>query len=244
MTVSNRRYADQPFKSIGAKLVPFFKTVAIYFLLFIPVDRPSHFASLIKCLPIISLIGFVLLHQLSLSHSCSSSWRILLGLIFSCIADAFLIWPDYFVHGMAVFALAHIFYAAAFGFSPLNLYTGVVLYALSALVSLLLLPGLDGILTIGVPIYSFILVTMTWRAVAQVQFNEDLWTWAKVCSCIGGVLFMISDLLIGIHYFYRPIPFSQVLIMSTYYVAQLGIALSVVDSRADAPALLESSKHD
>jgi hypothetical protein len=53
-------------KSVGPKLVPFFKTVAIYFVLFIPVERPSLFAMLIKCLPIISLIVFVLLHGMSL----------------------------------------------------------------------------------------------------------------------------------------------------------------------------------
>jgi hypothetical protein len=53
-------------KSVGPKLVPFFKTVAIYFVLFIPAERPSLFAMLIKCLPIISLIVFVLLHGMSL----------------------------------------------------------------------------------------------------------------------------------------------------------------------------------
>lgn len=53
-------------KSVGPKLVPFFKTVAIYFVLFIPVERPSCFAMAIKCLPIVSLIVFVLLHGMSL----------------------------------------------------------------------------------------------------------------------------------------------------------------------------------
>jgi hypothetical protein len=53
-------------KSVGPKLVPFFKTVAIYFVLFIPSDRPSLFSMFIKCLPIVSLIVFVLLHGMSL----------------------------------------------------------------------------------------------------------------------------------------------------------------------------------
>jgi hypothetical protein len=55
-------------KSVGPKLVPFFKTVAIYFVLFIPVERPSLFSMLIKCLPIVSLIVFVLLHGMSLGN--------------------------------------------------------------------------------------------------------------------------------------------------------------------------------
>lgn len=46
--------------------MPFFKTVAIYFVLSIHAERPSLLAMLIKCLPIISLIVFVLLHGMSL----------------------------------------------------------------------------------------------------------------------------------------------------------------------------------
>ena len=53
-------------KAVGPKLVPFFKTIAIYFVLFIPTDQPSIFAAVIKCLPIVSLIAFVLLHGMSL----------------------------------------------------------------------------------------------------------------------------------------------------------------------------------
>lgn len=50
---------------IGPKLVPFFKTVAIYFVIFIPVDQPSFFSALLKALPVLSLIAFVLLHGMS-----------------------------------------------------------------------------------------------------------------------------------------------------------------------------------
>lgn len=75
---------------------------------------------------------------------------------------------------------------------------------------------------------------MVWRAVARVQLFEDLWTWTKLCSCGGGILFAISDLIIGLNMFHAPVPHSQMLIMVTYYAAQLGIALSVVDSTSIA----------
>ena len=55
-------------KSVGPKLVPFFKTAAVYFVLFIPEDRPSWLALVIKCLPILSLLVFVLLHGMSLGN--------------------------------------------------------------------------------------------------------------------------------------------------------------------------------
>lgn len=222
----------QVLKSVGPKLVPFFKTVAIYFVLFIPVDRPSLFAMLIKCLPIISLIVFVLLHGMSLGDEYTFSRRILTGLLFSCVGDALLIWPQYFMHGMAAFGVAQIMYTAAFGFKPLNATLGAVLYTFGATAVISLMPGLHGILAVGVPAYSFLLMTMVWRATARVQFFEELWTWTKLCSCAGGIVFAVSDTLIGFHHFYKPMPYAQAFIMITYYAAQLGIALSVVDSKA------------
>jgi Predicted membrane protein len=58
----------------------------------------------------------------------SYSRRILTGLLFSCVGDALLIWPQYFTYGMAAFGVAQIMYTAAFGFKPLNAPLGVVLY--------------------------------------------------------------------------------------------------------------------
>lgn len=64
MTIDFKYFWSQ-FKSVGPKLVPFLKTLGIYFVMFIPVDRPSAFAMLIKCLPVASLALFVLLHGIS-----------------------------------------------------------------------------------------------------------------------------------------------------------------------------------
>lgn len=50
----------------------------------------------------------------------------------------------------------------------------------------------------------------------------------------GAAAFVISDAIISVDKFVIPIPYSQPLIMATYYVAQLGIAMSVVDSHVDS----------
>ncbi|XP_018326371.1 lysoplasmalogenase-like protein TMEM86A [Agrilus planipennis] len=92
-----------------------------------------------------------------------------------------------------------------------------------------IMPDLHGIFIPGIIIYSYILTTMVWRAIARVQFFEDLWTWSKLCTCAGGISFAISDFLIGVDHFKYNIEYAQVLIMATYYAAQVGIALSVVD---------------
>ncbi|XP_012175059.1 lysoplasmalogenase-like protein TMEM86A isoform X1 [Bombus affinis] len=223
----------QVLKSVGPKLVPFFKSVSVYFILL--AEQPSLLTACFKCLPIISLIVFVLLHGISLSQEYRFSRRILTGLIFSCIGDALLVWPSCFTPGMCMFALAQIMYISAFGFIPLNIMLGTILYALCSLVIYALMPGLNGILVIGVPVYTVLLTTMAWRAISRVQFykvqRKELWTWTKLCSCIGSICFLISDTLLGFHYFHTPLPYSQVSIMLTYYAAQLGIALSAVGSK-------------
>ena len=52
-------------------------------------------------------------------------------------------------------------------------------------------------------------------------------------SILGGILFATSDALLALDRFVTPLVHSQILVMTTYYAAQLLIALSVVDSHED-----------
>ncbi|XP_077288030.1 lysoplasmalogenase TMEM86A [Arctopsyche grandis] len=227
-------------KSVGPKLVPFFKSVAVYFVLFIPVDKPSVWAMFVKCAPILSLMVFVLLHGMSLGDEYMFSRRILIGLIFSCLGDALLVWPHYFLHGMGAFSVAQVFYIKAFGFESLKPLLTVPLYGGALYVVSILLPHTSDVYTIGVPVYGVLLTTMVWRAIARVRFSRNQWTWTEICSCIGGMFFAISDGIIGFDRFLQTVPYSQLLIMTTYYMAQVGIALSVVDSSSVYKLSLQS----
>ncbi|XP_031781665.1 lysoplasmalogenase-like protein TMEM86A [Nasonia vitripennis] len=219
----------QVLRSVGPKLVPFFKSVCVYFVLL--AEQPCLLTACFKCLPIISLIVFILLHGINLSKEYAFNRRILTGLVFSCLGDALLVWPSCFVFGMAMFAIAQVMYTTAFGFSPFNAKLGAFIYALCAIIIYTLMPGLSGVLKIGVPVYTLLLGTMSWRAIARVQFYGGKWTWTRLCCCIGSICFVISDTLIGFHHFYKPVPYPQITIMLTYYAAQLGIALSAVESK-------------
>lgn len=88
-------------KSEGPKLVPFFKATCVYFVLWLPSTSPSWVSALIKCLPIFCLWLFLLAHGLGFLLAHPSATRIFVGLVFSALGDAFLIWQDqgYFVHG-------------------------------------------------------------------------------------------------------------------------------------------------
>lgn len=215
-------------KCVGPKLVPFFKTVAIYFVLATPF--PSWFACLIKSLPVLCLCGFVLVHGMSFSDKHAYARRILFGLLFSCLGDVLLIWPCCFSYGTLSFAIAHLLYIWAFGMKPLNPVAGLVCASVGLVSVLFIFPGCYGPYLLLIPIYTFLLMFMVWRAVARVQLFEDLWTWTKLCSCGGGILFAASDGILGMNMFYTAIPRAHTFIMITYYAAQLGIALSVVDS--------------
>jgi uncharacterized membrane protein YhhN len=223
-------------KSVGPKLVPFFKTCTIFFVLY---GEDSRLESIIYCLfkilPIISLMIFVLLHGMDFSDAYAYSRKILIGLFFSVLGDVFLVWKNlgYFVPGVFMFAVAQVAYASAFGMRPFNPYAGGVCSLIGIGIYYLLLPGLEGIMVYLVAMYISLIFLMCWRAVARVQFFDDLWTWTKLCSFAGAILFLLSDFIIAFDKFRFPIPYSHALIMITYYAAQLGISLSVVDSQVD-----------
>lgn len=84
----------------------------------------------------------------------------------------------------------------------------------------------DEILVIGVPVYMTLLITMMWRANARIMNTKNL---PKLFAGIGAILFVVSDSLIAFNAFYSPIKYSNIMIMVTYYIAQLGITLSILD---------------
>ncbi|KAL4224940.1 Lysoplasmalogenase-like protein tmem86a [Mactra antiquata] len=234
-------------KSVGPKLVPFFKTCTIFFVLYsgTPASETSApwLFCIVKCLPIISLILFVLLNGMNITEYYRYSRRVLIGLIFSCIGDACLVWKKkYFELGIGCFAIAQICYARAFGWKPFNPYAGAVFSALGCVIYSILKPALDGIMVYLVAAYVGVICTMAWRAVARVQFFDDLVTWTKLSGCFGAIAFVISDLTLAVDKFLVPLPYAHPIIMITYYAAQFGIALSVVDSQVDE--LIAKSKRD
>lgn len=113
-------------KCNGPKLVPFFKTVAIFFILFPKSNykRADLFYLIFKCLPICSLILFIFLNGINLrGFEYSYSRRILAGLAFSLLGDALLVYDNsFFVHGIFAFGISHILYATAYGMKPLRVY--------------------------------------------------------------------------------------------------------------------------
>ncbi len=217
------------------RLLPFIVTASIYIFHWIPTHQSTpekhddeHFLSVFaKCIPIISLCGFVVSYMPN--HPAKNyPHLILLGLVFSCFGDAFLVYAGtYFIQGLLSFAIGHIMYTVAFGFKQLKLPIMFVFCAPIGILSYIYLyPGLRGELVYFSGLYSFLICLMNWRAMAKVNFADI--TWPELCGCLGALSFYISDLVLAVNKFRYPVPNGYYIIMSTYYLGQLGISLSVV----------------
>ncbi|GJQ82348.1 putative lysoplasmalogenase-like protein TMEM86A [Trypoxylus dichotomus] len=71
---------------------------------------------------------------------------------------------------------------------------------------------------------------MVWRATARL-YDKQARTWSKIFTALGAISFAVSDTVLGVDRFVFKINHCQAIIMFTYYAAQLGIALSIVDPR-------------
>ena len=154
-------------------------------------------------------------------------YLIIAGLVFSLLGDIFLMLPkDKFVQGLASFLMAHIFYIVAFssGFGPFLeigylipavIYTSVFLW--------ILLPK-TGKMKIPVLIYALVLMIFLWQALGRFYY---LGNQASLFIIIGAVLFVISDTILAYSKFVKNIRMSATLIHTTYWGAQVFIALSI-----------------
>ena len=147
---------------------------------------------------------------------------IITGLTFSTVGDVFLIDSKRFIQGLLSFLLAHICFIIAF-FSTPNL-PGVIFYlAYIAFFLSVLWKHLDN-LKIPVIVYSLALALMSWFALSRYfELNDD----KSLYAFLGSISFLASDSLLAFNKFKSPFSFSEILILSTYFLAQWLIALSV-----------------
>jgi alkenylglycerophosphocholine/alkenylglycerophosphoethanolamine hydrolase len=131
----------------------------------------------------------------------------------------------FFLLAIVAFLIGHLFYLAAFWpykrpFSTIPTsqkagIMGIVLFAL--IVSVFLVPSLDGAMKTAVPIYILVITAM-----AVVSWLGDFQSW---WIRIGVVSYMVSDSVLAYNAFVAPVPFEGFITWPTYYFAQLLIAV-------------------
>jgi uncharacterized membrane protein YhhN len=154
---------------------------------------------------------------------------ITLGLVLSLGGDVALMLRTsrWFLIGLVLFLLAHVVYAITFtvpnGFHPQDLVTGAALAAFGAVVYAYLLPGLRS-MKVPVLLYVVVILFMVNRALST--FFGTAFTPAQAwLLSLGAILFMLSDLVLAVNRFRRPLKYEATSLFA-YYAGQLLIALS------------------
>lgn len=184
-----------------------------YILLSLGSDFPLQPA--VKILPLLVLFAYVL-------KQAPSHWRLVCALLFSMTGDVLLAQSDhYFLFGLAAFFTAHIFYLlcllpleknTASHKSNVLILTGYLGYAFGILS--LVWAGLG---TLTLPVLGYLLVLLTMSVATWHSQGRNSWLIA------GGLLFVLSDSLLGLNQFHHSIPQAHTLIMLTYYSAQFAL---------------------
>ena len=161
----------------------------------------------------------------SMSGEPAYRWLVCAGLVFSLAGDVFLMLPkDRFVAGLVSFLAAHLLYIAAFSLGGVTFTWTVALpYALYAAVLLRVLLPRVGALGVPVLVYALALTVMAWIAAERAAAGLP----GGWLAAVGAALFVVSDSALAVNRFVRPFRGAQALVLSTYFLAQTLIALSV-----------------
>lgn len=173
--------------------------------------------------PVTTLLIIMLPFFRSPVSHCYRRW-IVIGLIFSLVGDTFLMWPNtLFLFGLIAFLLAQISYIVAFtrqtGWSwdrtfLLYLLFGIIVYTV-------LYPGL-GDLALPVLVYITVILVMGYSALLRYRRGAT----AGILAVVGSLLFILSDTSLAFNRFYAPFDLSRLIVLGTYFPAQVFIALS------------------
>ena len=152
--------------------------------------------------------------------------RICLGLFFCLVGDTLLLFDTYFIFGLVSFLIGHLCFLVAFygqqGFKwPKSI--GLLLILTAMAILYLCFPNL-GVLKIPVFAYVGVIVLMSWQGIA-LQQNNLRSNFRRVGWAV--VLFMFSDSLLALNKFYLSIPYSGLLILSTYWTSVFLFAQSL-----------------
>jgi uncharacterized membrane protein YhhN len=169
---------------------------------------------------------------LYLSLTANPAWFILGGLIAGWIGDILLLSkrPASFLSGLSSFLIGHIFYIAAL---------------LQGIGQVSMTPGIFSLI-LAMMLAAWLILRLIWPKERQYQSALILYSaglaglgltagvrlltlggTGNAVAAAGAATFILSDTLLGYHYFKRDFPGAQIAIMSSYLIAQLGIVIGL-----------------
>ena len=216
------------------------KTFSLFYLIFMLFEQISanyselasmHYIA--KPLLVLSLLLFFWIRSKSLSKDIRV--LIVLALIFSMFGDIFLMFTNYdgafFISGLFSFLIAHIMYIIAFNkqrgrLKVISLFSFVML-SFGVGLFITINKQLDSLL-IPVVIYMIAILVM----VISAYLRKGAVNYFSFTLVLLGVLFfLVSDSLIALNKFYKPITYPTISIMITYAIAQYCIILGLIKNK-------------
>jgi alkenylglycerophosphocholine/alkenylglycerophosphoethanolamine hydrolase len=181
---------------------------------------------LAKPLPLLALIAWTWL-EAPRREGRLTAGALALGLAGDMLLEAS---GETFLFGLVAFLLGHLVYIAAFSLSARALRPALAIpWAIYIVAVYLVLGEKLGEMAVPVVLYMVAISAMAWRASAwSAAGGAALW------ALPGATLFVFSDTLIAVDRFVTPLDGAGPAIMITYWLAQAGLAASVVLSAAAA----------
>lgn len=161
-----------------------------------------------------------------------------LGLVFGFAGDLLLELPQrFFLAGLVAFLGGHVSYIIGFlmtGFylGETGLIFGLPFLAVCIWIFRQLLRGIrrkpeNAGYTLPVVAYGIVLSGMVFCA--GLTLADPQWPIASAfCCALGGILFLLSDSILALKKFVRPVLHGDLIVMVTYYLAQFLIAMGVL----------------
>lgn len=157
-------------------------------------------------------------------RSTHGGWLLLAALAASLAGDVFLMLHDLFLPGLASFLLAHLCYIALFKLGQrwfahrsalaLALLVGAAVY------TFLWQGGLPANMRLPVAAYVLVIALMAAQAWGRWHDADRAERPAALLVALGSCSFMLSDALLATNLFVQPLPWAQVGVLSSYYLAQ------------------------
>lgn len=189
-----------------------------------------------KAMIMAGLIGFYILVEKRQNNA------FLAGLIFALLGDCFLLYEtvELFIIGLICFLIMQLSYAVAFNNKrriPKNrdylICLGILIIGVAALS--VIWPDLGSMQT-SVGLYATSIVLMAIYAYLR---HPRLRGYKIVLA--GMILFIISDMLLGLNKFSDPLPYGQIFVMVTYMLAQYLIVTGEVLSNMPRPKIQQEA---
>lgn len=185
------------------------------------------------------LISLIIYYCYSIRNKKHSSFLLMFAALFiSLLGDIFLLFENistlYFTFGLAAFLIAHVFFALVFGkrwnkeTSKEFMIVVIALIGYGFLLFYILMESLGSLLT---PVILYIIGILT-MVITAYRRKGMVPTASFKLVVFGALFFVISDSVLAYSKFISDIPYSHIIVMSTYAIAQLLITKGVLSQDA------------